>query len=142
MVDNALTGYHYRIWGGSISHAYYPNYTRDLKILYDELKKIRSDLPTDTAEAPLSYNYVNLFLGNLLQELSHQVSLWKKYRILRELSQDPRLHHAIRYVDPQHFPKPLDRYLRLMAQGRPFLVMARYFAATALRKCKRLVTHR
>ena len=140
-VDNTLTGYHYRIWGGSISHAYYPNYTRDLQILYDELKKIRSDLPADTAEAPLSYNYVNLFLGGVLQELSvtHRVSLGEKCRNLRILSQDPRLKHAMQNVQPQHFPKPLGSYLRLMAHGRPMAVMLRYFAAATIGKCKRLI---
>lgn len=142
VVDNACTGYHYRIWGGSISHAYYPNYTRDLNILYDELKKIRSDLPADTAEAPLSYNYVNLFLGNILQELSHRAGLGERYRNLKKLAREPRFHRAIGYVDPRHFQKPLDSYLRLMANGQPFALLVRYFAAAVLRRCKRLFTHR
>lgn len=136
VVDNALTGYHYRIWGGSITQKYYADYAADLFTLYDELQKIRSDLPADTAQPPLAYNFANLFLGCVLQELSsaHRVSLSQKYRGLKTLSQNHRLKQAMEHVQPEHFPKPLGKYLHLMEQQRPLALMVSHYCSAVVRK--------
>lgn len=144
VVDNAVTGYHYRIWGGSITQKYYAKYAEDLFTLYDELQKIRADLPGESAQASLSYNYANLFLGGVLQELSpaHRVSLLAKYRGLKALAQDSRLKQAMQYVQADHFPSPLGKYLHFMAQERPLALMYRYYWTAACRKAKKIITHR
>lgn len=141
VIDNDHWGYHYRIWDGSVTQAYNPNYFQDLFILYDELKKIRKDLGADSQQA-LSYNYANLYLGGVLQWIGrgNPAGYSKKYRDLKGLCGDHRLKDCMQYVQVQRFPGRLPKYLTCMEKNRPGILIACHLIWAMRDKAKRLAT--
>lgn len=116
VVDNDLHGYHYRIWGGSITQAYYVNYFHDLFLLHDELKGIYAPWDSPAVRKAIANNYVNLYLGGILQELSKKPGAVRR---LKAVGQDGRLAENLSYVNLQVLSGRMTRYLRFMEKNQP-----------------------
>lgn len=140
VVDQSYCGYHYRQWGGSMTHVFSEKYFEDLHVLHSQLWAAAEPVMTETLRKSLSYNYVFLFANGVYQIMGrgNRESGWKKYQRIREQSQDQVFQECLHQVELKRFPKDTAGQLGLLHRNRPGAFVLHYFLSLIKSRVKRL----
>ncbi len=140
VVDQSYCGYHYRQWGGSMTHVFSQKYFDDLHVLHSQLCAAAEPIMTDKLRLSLSYNYVFLFANGVYQIMGrgNRESGWKKYQRIREQSRNQVFHECAEQVQLERFPKNTAAQLRLLHRNRPGQFVLHYFLNLITSRVKRL----
>lgn len=141
VIDNSIAGYHYFLWNGSVTQRFNPRYFDELSVLFDELKIIISRYPGTKACESLAYNYVNLFVGGVLQflHLKTDYTFFSKYRRIKHLCSEERLSECIELIQFSNMSSSLLKTLSQIKQKRAFSLVFYHTIRAKLSRVKTFI---
>lgn len=143
VIDNENHGYHYRVWGGSITNTFFDRYFADVGYLYDRLLELSGG--TEKAKVALAHYFAYQYVDGvyrLLDRRNRKMTIREKRNYLRQVTDSAWMEECSGFIQLEQLEPSVHKAVRLLKEGHINRFMCNYVFSAIYGKLRSLLVTR